>query len=441
MTAKTLHITNYWHDKGGGVSTFYRELLNGARRARRPIRLVVPGPDAGSEQPDEFVKIYRVPGRKLQFSPSYRLIMPQTYLLPGSPLHKIIAEERPGLVECCDRYTLNYLAGLLRRQWLPGIPFRPAVIGLHCERMDDNVASYVSRRHSAKSLCREYLRWLEFPMCDHHIAVSDYVAGELREVSDGHAVRRGVWVRPMGVASRLFRPDRRDPDFRNWLQFRSGAPDGSRLLLYVGRLAPEKNLDLLIAAAEELQARDREGCHLVIAGEGPLRVDLEQRCRSRLPGAVCFLGHVPHGEELANIYANADVFVHPNPREPFGIAPLEAMASGLAVVAPNCGGITSYADSTNSWLADPTPESFAAAIRNITDSERLSDERRRNARATAERLDWERVISDYFELYDELHALATKQRAEARLAPDFYSGLMRERKRAPAAAGSQGLAH
>ncbi|MEI9971187.1 MAG: hypothetical protein WDO73_03525 [Ignavibacteriota bacterium] len=72
------------------------------------------------------------------------------------------------------------------------------MVGLQCERMDDNVATYVTRHPLAKRFCQWYLRWLQFPMFDHHIAVSDYVAGELRDVAEGHDVRRGVWVMPHG---------------------------------------------------------------------------------------------------------------------------------------------------------------------------------------------------------------------------------------------------
>ncbi len=61
---------------------------------------------------------------------------------------------------------------------------------------------------------------------------------------------------------------------------------------------------------------------------------------------------------MAEIYANADAFVHPNPREPFGIAPLEAMAAGLPVIAPNSGGLTAYANLANAWLTNPTPDRF-----------------------------------------------------------------------------------
>jgi alpha-1,6-mannosyltransferase len=421
LSIKTLHLTNCWHGESGGIATFYRELMDGAARRGRQIRLVVPGARDEVEECGPFAKIYHVRGRPSRLSPGYRLMMPHNYLLPHGPLRRILAEERPGLVECCDRYTLNYLAGFLRRGWLLGRGYRPAVIGLECERMDDNMATYVSRRPVAKSFCQWYLRWLQFPMFDHHIAVSDYVAGELREVAQGHDVRRGVWVRPHGVAAGLFRPQLRSRELRSHLESRCGAPEGSMLLLYAGRLAPEKNLQLLVETMARLEQASPGAFHLVVAGEGALRASLERECAERIPGGASFLGHVAGRQALAEIYANCDVFIHPNPREPFGIAPLEAMSSGLALVAPPTGGVSHYANRENAWLAEATPEAFARAVRQIRDSPAIRCARQCAARATAERFDWEKVTAGYFELYDELHAMVEDGRREPALAPAFYS--------------------
>jgi glycosyltransferase involved in cell wall biosynthesis len=421
VSIKTLHLTNCWHRESGGIATFYRELLRGAARHERQIRLVVPGVRNEVEECGPFARIYHVQGRPSKLSPGYRLLLPHQYLLPHAPLREILAAERPDLVECCDRYTLNYLAGFLRRGWLMGDSYRPAVVGLQCERMDDNVATYVTRRPVAKSFCRWYLRWLQFPLFDHHIAVSDYVAGELHEVAQGHDVRRGVWVMPHGVASGRFRPELRSPEMRAGLESRCGAPEGSTLLLYVGRLAPEKNLALLVETVARLEETSPGVFHLVVGGDGVLRPYLERECARRIPGAACFLGHFGDQQRLAELYANCDVFIHPNPREPFGIAPLEAMASGLALVAPSSGGVPHYADASNAWLAEPTPEAFARAVREIRDNPALLCSRQRAARATAERFDWEKVTAGYLALYDELYTLVRDSRREPAVAPAFYS--------------------
>jgi len=347
--------------------------------------------------------------------------MPKSYLLPHSPLRRILADERPDLVECCDKYTLNYLAALLRRRWLLGGGYRPAVVALSCERMDENMAHYVSHTSAAMRFCRLYMKWLHFPMFDHHIVVSPHAASELRDAARGHHVRRGVWLRPMGVDSGQFRPQRADRDVRHWLRLVAGAPESGTLLLYVGRLAPEKNLQLLIETMEILERETPGTFHLVVAGSGPSRADLERECDRRVPGAIRLLGHIGDRDLLADILANCDIFLHPNPREPFGIAPLEAMASGLALVAPDSGGVTGYANDRNAWLVDAGAASFARAVQAIRPDPEAAAVRRRAARATAEKLDWSRVTSGFFELYDELHELVCGARREPIMQPAFFS--------------------
>jgi len=421
MSIKTLHLTNSWHAESGGVATFYRELMKGAERLGRDIRLVVPGPASGVEEHGRFVKIYTVQARRSRLSPGYWVMMPGQYLLPGSPLREVLGREQADLVECCDKYTLNYLAALLRRGWLLGREYRPAVIGLSCERMDRNMELYVSKSLAAQRFCRLYMKWLHFPMFDHHIAVSPLAAEELHEAARGHQVRRGVWVRPMGASCDLFGPWLRTASARQWLEKLAGAPEGSTLLLYAGRLAPEKNLDLLVDTMILLERRAPGAFHLLVAGDGPLRAALERRCDRLVPGAVRLIGHVPDRGTLASIYANADIFLHPNPREPFGIAPLEAMASGMAVVGPDSGGITCFADNGNAWLMEPDAQRFAGAVETIAAQPEAALCRRRSARATAERFDWPRVTDEFFQLYDELHALVAGALTAPRLKPAFYS--------------------
>ncbi|HEY8559031.1 MAG TPA: glycosyltransferase family 4 protein, partial [Pyrinomonadaceae bacterium] len=116
------------------------------------------------------------------------------------------------------------------------------------------------------------------------------------------------------------------------------------------------------------------------------------------------LGHLDK-ETLADYYANCDVFVHPNPKEPFGIAPLEAMASGAPTVAPNSGGLLFYATPENAWLVEPTPQNFAAAVREIVENpagrrrkvEKALETARRNTRAGAS----DNLLAAYDQLYED----------------------------------------
>ena len=125
-----------------------------------------------------------------------------------------------------------------------------------------------------------------------------------------------------GVDTRLFSPARRDEQLRaQW-----GAAPEDPVLVYVGRIAAEKNLATLMSAYEETRRRSPRA-KLVLVGEGPLRRDLE----SRFPEAV-FAGR-RSGEDLARHFASGDVFFFPSLTETYGNVTLEAMASGLAVVA------------------------------------------------------------------------------------------------------------
>ena len=125
-----------------------------------------------------------------------------------------------------------------------------------------------------------------------------------------------------GVDIGLFSPKRRCEALRGqW-----GASKDDFVALYVGRLAPEKNLEVLIASFASIKA-GRPNARLVVVGDGPARAELEQR----MPYAL-FAGQ-RRGEDLASHYASADLFVFPSLTETFGNVTVEAMASGLPVLA------------------------------------------------------------------------------------------------------------
>jgi glycosyltransferase involved in cell wall biosynthesis len=105
---------------------------------------------------------------------------------------------------------------------------------------------------------------------------------------------------------------------------------------------------------------------------------------------------------LADYYANADVFIHPNPREPFGIAPLEAMASGVPTVAPRSGGILSYAGNDNAWLVEANGEAFAAAIREAVNDPELAKRKTAKALQTARENTREHSTDNLLATYDKL---------------------------------------
>src|SRR6478672_1637263 len=386
---KSVHITNYYHKDSGGISTAYNKLLEAANRRERYVRLIVPGATSSVEEVGKFGRIYYV---KANYSPvfdkRYRLMLPwKTYIFEGSPIKTILREEAPDLIEIGEKYTLSLMAGLLRRHTLTVSPQRPVLVHFSCERMDDNVASFINRGAISRWFCRRFMGSFNMPMFDFHLANSDYTAGELFDALSTEkrprpssaffnlcwrlfrapkiALKDRIFVNQCGVDNETFSPSRKDPKIRAGLVEKFGWPEDTRLLLFAGRISPEKNVKLLIKLMNNLKANGDPNYRLLIAGNGPSLKSLRAEADAKVPGLVAFLEHVGDREELADIYANVDAFVHTNPNEPFGIAPLEALASGIPLVAPNAGGVLSYANNTNSWLTEPMGENYAAAIRSI----------------------------------------------------------------------------
>jgi glycosyltransferase involved in cell wall biosynthesis len=174
------------------------------------------------------------------------------------------------------------------------------------------------------------------------------------------------------------------------------------MLLYAGRISPEKNVGLLVDLMRELGKDGARDYRLLVAGAGPQGEWLKQQGEKYAPGKIVMLGHLDK-ETLAGYYANADVFVHPNPKEPFGIAPLEAMASGVPTVAPNAGGILSYATDENAWLVETNGAAFAAAVREVVENDDLRHRKVESALATARANTREASTDRLFATYDKIY--------------------------------------
>ena len=418
MPIKTLHITNSYHQASGGISTFYRALMEGANRLERQMTLVVPSEQTRIESVGEFARIRFV---KAPHAPSfdrrYRLLMPTKYL-PGfdGELKRILAEEKPDLIEICDKYSVSWLAGLLRRRWLNGLP-RTVLVGMNCERMDDNISAFVTQSKAGKTWAKFFLGHLYIPLFDYHIANSDYTAAELLSAMTVKHPRE-VRVLPMGAQIAEFASAVPSDARRRQLLAQVNGDSNTQLLLYAGRLSPEKNIPLLIETMERLAD---ENFRLVVAGAGPLTDWLESESNRRAPGKVLSLGHVQDRQALIGLYANCDAFVHPNPREPFGIAPLEAMAAGLPLVAPRSGGVLSYADDTNAWLTEANADAFVAAVKSVFADASVRKDKLARARWTAEQYSWSEVADRFFALYDELHAAFPSSRFAHQLSQKQFS--------------------
>ncbi len=425
---KTLHLTNAWSETSGGIATFYRAMMQMAERRKHSMVLVVPGPSNAERRLNDWVRIYEIAAPVASLNPCYRTIYPDQFLTGKGRLREILQRERPHVVEITDKYSLNYLGPLLRLGLAKELGERPVVIGLSCERMDVNFETYVHAGSFGRRFCQLYMRYLYFPFFDHHIAISEEASHELRHAAKGHEIPRGVFHLPMGVDCELFSPRHRLAAERCKVLRKIDAPANTILLLYAGRLAPEKNLPLLLETMERLSGSGRE-CRLLIAGDGICRAAFLLEAERRLGSRVTWLGHVSDREELARIYANCDFFLHPNPREPFGIAPLEAMASELVLVGPNSGGLKSFAGGNNACLVAPTGSEFATAVERVVLDDGLRREIRIRGRETAEQLSWPSVTDKFLDLYRKLVSVSKKEMGLEDANPAFISEAPSELKR------------
>lgn len=197
-----------------------------------------------------------------------------------------------------------------------------------------------------------------------------------QELTDHGIERVQVWQR--GVDTDLFRPELASREMRDRLS--QGHPDAP-LLLYIGRLSAEKEVDRIKPVLESIP-----GARLALVGDGPHREELEKHFEGTNTHFVGYLA----GEELASAYASADVFVFPSRTETLGLVLLEAMAAGCPVVAANSGGIPDIVtDGENGFMFDPKDDHGAiAATQRIFATDTLRDTLRLNARAEAERWGW-----------------------------------------------------
>lgn len=233
--------------------------------------------------------------------------------------------------------------------------------------------------------------WLKTPITAylrkfHNKALSTLVPTESLRRELAALGFRNLEVVARGVDTALFNPQRRSTVLRRgW-----GVAEGEPVALSVGRLAPEKNLPLVLRAyrlMRELQPRLR----LILVGDGPERVRL-----ARENPDVIFAG-MRIGEDLAAHYASADVFLFPSMTETYGNVTVEAMASGLAVVAYDYAAAQQHIrHSQNGVLvpfgaADEYVQAAAALVNDTTRIKTLGA----NARITTEKLDWSCIVAEF----------------------------------------------
>jgi glycosyltransferase involved in cell wall biosynthesis len=185
-----------------------------------------------------------------------------------------------------------------------------------------------------------------------------------------------------GVDTKLFNIAKRDTGLRSsW-----GATDDTKVLISVGRMAPEKNLDQVLKTYDALKSTG-QAFKLVMVGDGPMKEQFQKRYPE-----IIFPGMLSQ-TNLAAYYASSDLFIFPSQTETFGNVTLEALASGIPVLAFDCAAARDWVQTgVNGWLiAENNPEGFAAQAVTVFKSKDLLDQITQSTRQQVVHLDWDQI--------------------------------------------------
>jgi alpha-1,6-mannosyltransferase len=312
-----LDITEFFGETTGGVRTY---LLQKARYVqRRPeLRQAIVVPGARDEILEASgVRCYRLHG------PSVPTQKPYRFMLATRSTSRIVAHEQPDLIEVGSTWFAPWLVHLAtRRVDLPVVWFYhsnfPRVIAPWPERVGP-------LRRGAADFAWSYVRRLG-RMVRATLAPSDFVARELEREGVERVVRVGL-----GVDLDRFHPVRRAAAAET--RRLHGLPQGP-LAIYVGRLAVEKEVDLLLTAWPEVERRT--GARLVLVGDGPARRRLQRRAGS---DQFHWLPFQRDRDRLADLLAAVEIAVAPCSIETFGLSALEALSTGTPLLSADRGGV------------------------------------------------------------------------------------------------------
>jgi len=368
-------VTETFPPEINGVALTLAHLVSGLRARGHAVSVVRPrrrGLDPAGEPRDPSLTL--VPGLAL---PGYRGL--RMGLPSGARLRACWHRRPPDVVYVATQGPLGWAAVRAARRL--GLP---VLGGFHT-----NFHRYARHYHAGwvEQLVARYLRRF-------HNRASGTVAPteDLRDQLE-RAGYRNVSVLGRGVDGRLFSPSRRSASLRRtW-----GASAADPVALCVGRVAPEKNVRLAIAAYRAIQAAV-PSCRFVVVGDGPARAALE-----RANPDLFFTGMLT-GEPLAAHYASADLFLFPSETETFGNVTLEALASGLPVVAYDYAAARVHVTPGRTGILAPRGDARAfveAAVGLAVSPERLR-RMREHVRASVSHLHWDHVVERFESLLGDV---------------------------------------
>ena len=390
---KFCDLTQFYSPLSGGVKRYVHEKIAYIQsETEHEHVLVVPGSKTECVT-SERSRIYFIHSPLISRTSHYRA------LVNLRAIEQILEREKPDLIESGDPYQVAWKA------IASGEALRIPVVGFYHSHFPEayvrSAAKFLGQTagEAMMDFTRRYVRNLYnsfqatlVPSARLGSVLSEWGVGNVRTVN-------------LGVNTTVFSPS---PDDTAETRAELALPAARRLLLYVGRLAKEKNTRLLFRAFATLTENAPEDFHLLVIGDGPERSELED-LQARCPN-VTWMRYCTDSFDLARYYRAADLFVHPGTQETFGLVALESQACGTPVV----GIRGSYMDriilhDQESWAEEDTPESLARTIEAAC-SRNLPRLGARASRLAEERLSWPRVFERLFAIYQDVSLNYKKQR-------------------------------
>jgi alpha-1,6-mannosyltransferase len=377
---KICDLTQFYSPLSGGVKRYVHEKIDyiQTKSSGDEHILIIPGAKTEVVSGDHS-RIYSIRSPLVSRSARYRA------LLNLRAVSEILERERPEIIESGDPYQVGWKAVSAGR--LLKIP----VVAFYHSHFPE---AYL--RGPARILlwaARKYVRNL-YNRFEATLVPSEQLAGVLEDWGV-----RNVRTVNLGVNAEIFSPG---PDDSAETRRSLGINPGRKLLLYVGRLAHEKNTETLFASFEILAKRRPDEFALLVIGDGPQREMLRRHETQK--GKVKWIPYCTDSSELARFYRAADLFVHPGVQETFGLVALESQACGTPVV----GIRGSYMDriifhEQESWARENSAEALAHAIEQISDKDLVSLGATA-ASVAAGRFAWPRVFDRLLCIYREVCA-------------------------------------
>ncbi len=341
---RVLDITSFFSDVCGGIKTYYREKARVLPMLGVECHFVVPGVVTSTE-PWEAGTLHRIAGPPMFGSPFYRRFP------TGDTIRELVTDIQPDVIELGSHYLLPSMV----RRVLSYCRSRPVLVGFYHADFPETYVEPAFRwlgplRRGPVSLAWSLVR-TRHRGYDATLVASRHVQERLER----HGVSR-VHCVGLGVDVETFHPQARDPAFTSAM----GVEPGTILLGYSGRLSSDKGFSVMLAAMDELHRHTR--AHMVVAGDGPKRAELETFASTR--PWIHVLGYLPDVRAVARMLASVDVILAPGPNESFSLSTAEALACGTPVIGADqrgnaelvlsSGGGTIFASGRASALVDAT---------------------------------------------------------------------------------------